>query len=97
VQRQPEARANKERPTGFGKWMTARRLARGWGEQELAQFIAARTGRRCNIGRVSNWEQGKEVPAPDQLQALKEIFGEEPPEPQLIPKPLEVSGQLRLL
>lgn len=74
------AHALNERETEWGRWATAHRLRRGWHVMDLAFRVRDLTRRPCNIGRCSEWEQGQREPDPDQMKALRHLYGEDGPE-----------------
>lgn len=73
------AHALNERETAWGRWATAHRLKRGWHVMDLAFKVRDLTRRSCNIGRVSEWEQGQVQPDQGQMMALRTLYGEQGP------------------
>jgi DNA-binding transcriptional regulator YiaG len=65
---------DKPRLTPFGDQITQARIKAGITQSEIAARISSVLGRPINGGRVSEWEQGKSVPSPEELAALKLIF-----------------------
>lgn len=65
-----------------GAEIKARRVAKGWTQQQLADAIAAVRGQPCRRKNVINWETGAATPQDRWFGAFEQVLGDVEPDAQ---------------